>query len=433
MAQQLEQTHVVIFGAPNRGKTFFSYQVGRLWHDISMIGNPAVRYASAGELDDEDLDDLTIASQQHRRSKTATLYILDDCHLNEEIARNLYTKASPPGVVVLLCFRGSSFNELPRWVLTLKEKTAGSSVFALTQNRRLNLEVIREYTRRVRRSATEEEMGALIRRSGFDLGSIVESLEAWSRNPETRLGQVDRNAVLDFIKEEYGIAPFNSDRCKALHVLAALGVREYTTPLEMLTCFSGAMQELLDEGLVSETPTRGGRYQLSNMKACEWVLRALSRYCKEIIPTDDSILHAYYERSIATGGVGIYALRWFAERRERELVCRILRDQNITPRLRSSLENISGAMLRKILHPVFYSLPPNERWRLHDLLTPSAITILSESLKGAPAYQIDQGMRVLCSTVHPRTVFDSWSLDDWQATTGKSSINSLKALAYSCL
>ncbi|MCB5163561.1 hypothetical protein LG634_01700 [Streptomyces bambusae] len=276
-------------------------------------------------------------------------------------------------------------------------------------------------------------MKALVRHSGFDLAGIVESLEVWNKKPEISLRQVDRNAVLDFIKEEYGIAPFSGDRCKALHVLAVLGAREYTTPVEMLTRFSGAMQKLLAEGLVSESPTRRGRYQLSNIKVCDWVLRALSRHCKTIIPTDDSIVHEYYERSIATGGVGIYALRWFAERRERELVFRILRDQKITPRLRSSLENVSGAMLRKILHPVLYSLPQNERWRLQDLLTPSATTLLSESLKGAPAYQVDQGMRVLCSTVNPCTVFDGWGIEDWQTTINKSSINSLKSLAYSIL
>ncbi|MEV6402937.1 hypothetical protein AB0M58_08225 [Streptomyces bobili] len=427
--QQLDSSQVVIFGPPNCGKTFFSYQVGRLRYDLNDSNHPAILYASASDIGTEDLADIALAKRQLEISKTTTLYILDDCHLNEGIAGRFFALADPPNIAMLICFRGNSTDDLPRWALRLEEQTQGRGVVKLQSSPAYDLKVARKFLDRVGRNVARQDLQTFMKRNSFDLAGIVESLEAWHRSPEAPLTEVTPSTLLDFIRTEYGIDQFRSDRCKALKIIAVLGSQQYSTPSHMLTSVENSMKELINERLVGERRSGSGRYRLNNAKASAWIVRALSRYSH--LPSESDIIEQYHVGTIESGGAGIYALRWFATRRRRELVLQMLRNEAVAERLRNSLESASGASIRQILHPVYYSLPRDERWRLRNIISQSSVDVLEDSLRRSPAYQIDQSLRILSCVTDLSTRFHDWDADDWRVTVERSSINSLRLLAYS--
>jgi hypothetical protein len=109
----------------------------------------------------------------------------------------------------------------------------------------------------------------------------------------------------------------------------------------------------------------------------------------------------------------------------------MLQDEEIVARVRTSLERGTSSSIRKTLHPVSYSLPRSERWRLRQLLTPHIIAVLRDGLRGASAYRLNQALSVLRWAPSLDKLFDGWTLEDWHKTIETSSVNSLRLFTYS--
>src|ERR1051325_9918054 len=125
IVDQLHQGPVCLVAPSNRGKTFLGYMISRAVADRAHGRTVCVKYAEAQWLEPgAAIRELTEAITSCRRlypsaSHISYLYVVDDCHLEEELAESLAERADPPAVTLLLTMRGASEDDLPQWAWQL--------------------------------------------------------------------------------------------------------------------------------------------------------------------------------------------------------------------------------------------------------------------------------------------------------------------------
>lgn len=310
LLELLQSGPVVIAAPPNHGKTFLAYQIGRRIADLHAADGPVlVLFAPAGA---QTYDECVASLARHRKllqdnpqedNRLRYLYILDDCHLNEEVADAIVRRATPPGLSVLCTIRATTVGGLPSWASELHEEAAERVHFhqyppAFAE------EITRAFLDRTHNAPQPTAaVTAVSAELGPDLSRLVFALRAWSTDTSVRLDAVDESTIIGFTSRELGITSLDRPRAHTLHHLASLGTLELPVPLAALAGDTHqSLSELLRAGVIHETAVVGIRgYEFEDQKTCSWVLKAIdAQFPRATFGTQSDVVLAAIIAHLAT-------------------------------------------------------------------------------------------------------------------------------------
>ncbi len=430
----LQHGPVIIVAPPNRGKTFLSFLVSRAMADAQRYTTRQL-FARASALDvgaaqAEVLAERNRVKEQRAAGSTCChLCVVDDCHLNDDVAEALVPLAAPPGLALLLTLRGESKDDLPSWALDIHYQHPDRVIF-IKPEPSFAIDIARAY---IRRSGCPEQsddaLKALLNVLGSDLARLAYALRAWrTRCMEIDLSKIDEDAILRFTRDEFGIEPHHPDLCATLQMLATFGKRELPVPATLLVPkLSEAVATLVDRGVVSQKLGTAGGYALKDIKTCEWVLKAVERFCVNLSSqTEAELVVAFVTKSPAYHTYQL--LRSLGAEHAQHAIRALFESQEAISKVRESLEGRGSTSLNNTLYGLVRGLPKRDRDKVAPLLTPNTISALTNGIRGAPAYRIRHAMHVLARIAHLTKFFEDWSAADWLSTINKSTVNTLRLL-----
>lgn len=436
IAAALMVAPVCLVAPPNWGKTFLCYSVA---HHVSTLASPRtvyVKYAQGdwlgvGEAIDDVAANVARARKNYPKPEQITyLYVVDDCHLADELTETLVEHVDPPSVALLLATRGDSLDDLPQWAWQLQDEHP-ENVFFLGSRPGLAADVASTYLERVSQPALPKaELEAYVESIGRDLSRLVLGLDVWWRtgasgNPLS----VSDDKLLEFTRHEFDIDTLNRPRCRALQLLAVYGQHEISPPEAIFGAeLKEALQNLIDDGLAMRLARVVPQCCLRDTKTCDWVVRALDKFCPRGVlrsPTEVVQLHATIEPAAT-----YMWLRAAALAGDREYVQAIVGNDELRTKARNALERRTSKTLLKVLYATLCALPENEWPLLRDLVPPAAVDALSAGLRGAGAYRIRRGLKILRWFVNLGEMFETWAPADWESMVEASSTNTLRLLCF---
>jgi hypothetical protein len=190
IATALSVSPIVITGAANTGKTFLAYQVAhRLaakWGgDDLEIWNAAVDQLSPADL--SKVLDAKAQCAKYKRESMTSLFIVDDCHKDDDLTELFFKQASPPNIGMILVLTGRTMDDLPSWAWELKDewdlkKKASASgmhidppLRRLRIDRRYAMAIAQAFVTRRGRTVEAGAISKLIDRWGVDLARLMVS------------------------------------------------------------------------------------------------------------------------------------------------------------------------------------------------------------------------------------------------------------------
>jgi hypothetical protein len=439
---QSEPGVAVLAGPAHQGKTFAAYQVaGEIWHRWHVDPPVPIMYARAETLTTADINYIEthkeLADKYRPGKGLANVYFIDDCsNGDEDFLKDIWHVAKPSTAAVLLIFRATNrrdFVQLAEHLWGPPRVTREQVLWWPERSDKFRIRVANSFIERKRRWVHPEQVRRFIKKMGKDLASLVLALEAWSSmRGASDLNIIDDEKVIEFTATKYSIDIEAKDRCKALKILAVLGMYDLGPSRKTLEDLMGEdkigeIATLIDEGLVPSRKPGQFRYHLQDSATSEWIVRAVDRYCEVDAMTRQKILERYF-RDVKKAPLALLVQAAF--RRDTETIIAMLDVPELVDGFRYALSERRGSAVIHYLYLIRRRLPEGERARIGQLLSPPSIDAAIEALRGSQPEWLHKGLEVLAHTDRLREVFSSWSMEDWHRTIDQSNSRTLRRLTH---
>lgn len=436
LIDRLQTGPVVIAAPPNHGKTFLAYQTGRRIADRFDKRPTSVSFAPANTLNygasvAEIVRQRTLLGDNPQEdTRLRYVYIVDDCHLNEEVSEALVKLSSPPTLTFLCTIRASSVASLPAWASDLHEGDPDRIVFR-RYDPRLAEAIARSFIHRTKHTRqTAAALTAFAATLGGDLSRIVFGLRAWAADTSVPLEQINEASIVTFTRREFAIDELDPLRARVLHLLATFGNLEFNVPRKWIPDqLLSSLSALVDDGLARFDGAFPGGYTLMDQKTCGWVLKALARFCESLSLPSEPVLMA---ECCARGSpdTGLSLLTRLVSARRIDLARSVLLDKKAVAHISKAFEKYGAKKLARKLSLLYPGLQGSDRRLVGRLVGRHAEKVLTTELPGAPPNRVCDAVKTFGALGVVRGAFASWTETDWLRTINSSTFAALRRLTF---